>query len=362
VGNLPTTYYANGNAPVLRSSSTPIAAQVADSSNVVLILAWTDPSYATQSSTETFTIQIDSAGRNFSKAVSIGVVGEFGYSFTAEQINNIALGFGFAFNVTYNMNVRVISSYANNNEQLISNTLTISVTPYLIPAVVAPPSTGELYLVGNATNGGWSNPVPVPTQVFEQVDSLDYAGVFNLSGGNQYLALPVNGDWSNKYATNDANFQGTGGTFGYNANNNFTGPATSGWYIIWFNFQTGIVTVTPWSGVFPDSLYIVGSSTPGGWTNPVPEPSQQFTQINSSQFQLKLALSGANQYLLLPVNGSWSTKYAVGSTNDTVSGGSFGYYNGTTYNFYNTNFTGPASSGNFVITANFLNWTYTVTQ
>jgi hypothetical protein len=194
------------------------------------------------------------------------------------------------------------------------------------------------------------------------VDSLDYAGVFNLSGGNQYLALPVNGDWSNKYATNDANFQGTGGTFGYNANNNFTGPATSGWYIIWFNFQTGIVTVTPWSGVFPDSLYIVGSSTPGGWTNPVPEPSQQFTQINSSQFQLKLALSGANQYLLLPVNGSWSTKYAVGSTNDTVSGGSFGYYNGTTYNFYNTNFTGPASSGNFVITANFLNWTYTVTQ
>ena len=88
------------------------------------------------------------------------------------------------------MDVRVVSSYANNNEQLNSNTLTISVTPYVVPPKVPPPITKQLFLVGSATPGGWANPVPIPTQQFEEIDSVDYGGVFNMIGGQQYLLLP----------------------------------------------------------------------------------------------------------------------------------------------------------------------------
>ena len=147
------TYYANGNAPALKGSTTTIAPTPSDSLSQVLTLSWTDPMYSTTKSTEKYTIQFDSSGRNFSKAVSIVVSGVLTDTFTAKQINTIALGFGFSYNVAYNMDVRVVSSYANNNEQLNSNTLTINVTPYVVPPKVPPPITKQLFLVGSATPG-----------------------------------------------------------------------------------------------------------------------------------------------------------------------------------------------------------------
>jgi hypothetical protein len=356
-------YYSNGTTPTLKSSTASLTPTPADSLRNVLALSWSNPHYATDSATELYTIQIDSSGRNFSKAVSIQVSGALSDSLSAKQINTIALGFGFAYNVAYKMDVRLISSYANNNEQLASNVITLTYTPYVIPPKVVPPSTKQLFLVGSATDGGWSNPVPVPSQQFEMVDSVDYAGVFNLSGGQQYLILPKNGDWSNKYAVANSSVPATGGSFGYNGNdntynNNFTGPANSGLYKIWVNFQTGTFTVTPYSQFLPDSVFIVGSATAGGWNNPVPDPGQALTRINATQWQITLPLSGGQQYLLLPVNGDWSNKFAVASGTIPASGGSFGYNgsNGT----YNTNFNGPANSGTYTVTADFLNYTFTV--
>src|SRR5579871_1365610 len=360
------TYYSNDqHAPVLTSSTTTIAAAPADSLNNALVLKWTNPKYETDSASEKYVIQIDSSGRNFSKAVSITVSGALVDSFTAKQINNIALGFGFSYNVAYPMDVRLISSYANNNQQLTSNVLTLSVTPYVVPPKVTPPASGVLFLVGSATQGGWSNPVPVPTQQFEKIDSVDYGGVFNLIGGQQYLLLPVNGDWTNKYAVTDGNVPATGGPFGYNGNDatynsNFTGPTTSGLYSIIINFQTGLFSVTPYTQFLPDSLFIVGSATAGGWNNPVPTPAQAFTQINSSQFSITLPLTGGQQYLFLPVNGDWTNKFAVASGNVAATGGAFGYNGGN--GTFNSNFTGPAADGTYTIIADFLNYQFTVTQ
>jgi starch-binding outer membrane protein SusE/F len=348
-------YFGNGSTPTLQLSATTLAPTPADSMNIVLAISWTNPHYATDSASELYTIQIDSSGRNFSKAVSIQVSGALSDSLTAKQINTIALGFGFSYHTAYNMDVRVISSYSNYNEELLSNTITISYTPYVIPPKVVPPSGGGLYLVGSATVGGWNNPVPVPIQVFEKIDSVDYAGVFNLSAGGQFLVLPVNGDWTNKFATADNTESGTGGTFAYNASNNFTGPANAGWYTIWLNFQTGNFTVTPAADSIPDSLFLVGSSTVGGWNNPVPEPSQAFTQINSSQFSISAPLSAAGQFLFLPVNGSWTNKYATSDNSETGSGGTFGYN-------ASNNFTGPANAGTYTILVDFVTGKFTTSQ
>jgi len=363
-------YFGNGSTPTMALSATTLAPTPADSSNEVLAVSWTNPHYATDSASELYTIQIDSSGRNFSKAVSIPVSGALVDSLTAKQINTIALGFGFSYNTAYNMDIRVISSYANNNQQLTSNTITMSYTPYVIPPQVPPPATKMLFLVGSASAGGWNNPVPLPTQQFEVVDSVDYAGVFNLSAGGQYLLLPLNGDWTNKYAIASSTVPATGGAFGYNGNNstfntNFNGPAAAGWYEIWVNFQAGTFTVTPYTQpIIPDSLFIVGSATTGGWNNPVPDPGQALTQLNSTQFSITLPLSAAGQYLLLPTNGSWTNKFAVNNNNTPpATGGAFGYNPNSAANAtWNTNFSGPANAGTYTIIADFLNYTYTVTQ
>jgi hypothetical protein len=126
-------YYANGTTPALTSSTTTIAATPADSLSNVLVLNWTNPNYATTAAAEKYTIQFDSAGRNFSKAANIVVSGVLTDTFTAKQINEVALAFGFAYNVAYNMDARDIVWQITMNSS--SNMITINVTPYVIPPV-----------------------------------------------------------------------------------------------------------------------------------------------------------------------------------------------------------------------------------
>jgi len=346
------TFATTGNAVVLKSSKSTVAAVAADSLKPALVLSWTNPQYATDSSSVLYTIQFDSSGRNFAKAVSFQVSGALNDTFTAQQLNNVLTGFGFKFKVAYNVDVRVISSYANGNVALTSNTVTINMTPYVTPPVIAPPSTGTLYLVGDATQGGWANPVPVPTQQFAQLDSVTYAGVFNLIGGNSYLILPLNGDWGHKYGGTSA----TGGTLLVDnavPSSNTPAPATTGTYIIIVDFQHGTYSVTPFVGSFTDSLAIVGDATPGGWSNPV-SASQLFTQVNSAVFQLTLPLSSTGSYLFLPTNGSWNHKFGGAS----ATGGALLADNAVP----GANTPGPATSGNYQITVNFATSQYTVVK
>lgn len=340
--------YGTGETVQLSSSVNSIAAAPADSSNTVVSFSWTDPKYAQDSSLYKFVVEIDSAGRNFSKEFTKTVTGKFSTSMTAKELNVILLNWGFAFNTQYTVDVRVTSSYGNNNEQYKSNTIQLQVTPYKVPPKIVPPA--HLYIVGSATAGSWNNPVPVPTQELALVDETTFMGVFDLSGGNQYLLLPVNGDWSHKYSLVDASTPAEGGDFAYDAPNNFNGPASGGTYLIVVDFQHGTFTLTPYTGPhLPTDLFIVGSATPGTWNNPVPVPSQQFTRLNSVQFELSsLAISGGNEYLFLPVNGDWSHKYAVSNPGlpGLSAGGFFGYD-------FSANFPGPAVSGNYKFEVNF---------
>ncbi len=356
VNDLP--YYGNGTGAVLSSSVTTVAPAPADSLTDVVTFSWTSPEYSIDSSNVKYVIEIDSAGRNFSNAVTRTVSGALSTTFTAKDFNTILLGFGFSFNVPYDIEARVTSSYANNNEQITSNTIKLTATPYKIPPKIALPTSGSLFLVGDATEGGWNNPVPVPSQEFVKIDETTYGGIFQLNGAKQYLILPVNGDWSHKYAVANNSITGlsAGGDFGYDLSDNFPGPETSGLYKIIVDFQTGKFTVTPYAGVLPTNLYIVGDATAGGWNNPVPVPSQQLTRLNSSVWQTTISLEGGKQYLLLPVNGDWSHKFAVedNSITNLWSGGEFGYD-------LNANFPGPPTSGTYKITVNFLNNSFSVT-
>lgn len=355
VADLP--IYGSGTAPVLSASVSSVAPLPSDSNKTVLTLSWTNPKHATDSANQKFVIEIDSSGRNFAKSTSRTVIGALTTSFIAKDLNSILLGYGFAYNTTYNMDIRVTSSYGNNNERLTSNTIKIGVTTYKIPPKVAIPTSGRLFLVGDASQGGWNNPVPVPTQEFAKIDSTTYMGVFDLIGGKQYLLLPVNGDWTHKFAVQDNTIPGlsAGGDFGFDQSSNFPGPATSGKYIIRVDFQSGKFSVVPFTGNLPTNLYIVGDATNGGWNNPVPVPSQQLVRENSSVFDLTLPLIGGKQYLLLPVNGDWTNKFAVSDNTipGLASGGSFGYN-------LSSNFPGPATSGTYKITVNFATGKFTV--
>ena len=457
-------FYSEGKAVTLTASKTAVVASPADSTKGVVAFSWTSPGYATDSSTYKFNIEIDSAGRNFSKKTIRTITGKLRDTLKGKELNAILLDYGFALGVPYNMDIRVVSSYSNNNEQYVSNVVKLAVTPYNDPSVLttektsvtpaiatatqhsnkfswsssfngytgtinyvlqydsatknfaAPqevaigssvyskslteaemnetalkagivggspgkveyrikattaqgaisysnavsvtiatyvPVPANLFIVGDATPGGWSNPVPTPSQQFTKVDDYSFSITIGLTAGKSYLFLPVNGSWDHKYggSTDGVSTAGELLKDGAVPGSNTPAPAASGVYKIVVNFQTSKYTVTQIP--VPSNLYIVGDATPGGWSNPVSVPSQQFTPIDNVSYGIVINLTAGKSYLFLPVNGSWDHKY--GGTSAT--GGALladGAVPGS-------NTPAPTADGLYKIVVNFATNTYSVT-
>ncbi len=352
-GALP--YYSSGNAPVLTASKSAVAATPADSDNVVVTLLWTNPVYANDATTTKYVIEVDSTGRNFAKSVSMTLTGTRTKALTGRELNGILLGFGFNFNVSYGIDIRVTSSYANNNDLKVSNTVKIDATPYKVPPKVVLPTTGRLFIIGAATDHGWNNDAGLaPTQEFAQLDETTFTGVFYLTSGQEYLILPVNnGDWSHKYAIANKFLAGASdaGKFDYDISDNFPAPSTTGWYKVTIDFQRGVYAVAPFTGSqLPTDLFMVGDATPASWSNPTTGSTvQALTRMNSCVWEMpSIAITGGKEFLVLPVAGAWSNKYSVANKSlpGLSGGGDFGYN-------FNDNFPGPTVSGNYKFQFNF---------
>ncbi|HVF96261.1 MAG TPA: SusE domain-containing protein [Flavisolibacter sp.] len=150
VDDLP--YYNDGSPVTLSVSRTAVVPTIADSANKLLTLNWTSPNYGTDPATYKFVIEIDSAGRNFSKPVRREVIGKQTDSITGRDLNAILLNNGFSIGTAYNLEVRVLSSYSNNNERYTSNTVRVAVTPYADPSVFSSSATTVTGTLATAAN------------------------------------------------------------------------------------------------------------------------------------------------------------------------------------------------------------------
>jgi starch-binding outer membrane protein SusE/F len=251
------TYAGGATPPVLTASvatGDTVFLTAADSLGTALTLSWTNPNYkfsnGISSLNVNYTLQIDTVGSNFTNPniVQVSLTSVLGTSFTVSDLNSKLFGSLFLqTGVPHQIAMRLESFVNQGSLTLYSNVLTYTITPYAIPPVVDPPSSGTLFITGSATNLGWmvgGTPASVAGQQLTQVTPLLYTITLPLIGGQQFLLVPVAGDWSNKYATSDASSPTTGGTFSYNAANNFNGPAATGTYTVTFNFQTGLYTIT----------------------------------------------------------------------------------------------------------------------
>jgi hypothetical protein len=241
-------YYEAGTPPVVTASATDISLEPGQEDNLALALSWTNPNYqfttGPSSHDVTYTLEIDTAGANFSssKKYTSVIAKEMSKSYTVAELNGI-LGNDMLLQLNprrdYAMELRIISSIGSG-AKLISNVVAFTTKPFAPPPKVELPTTGKLYLVGDASPGGWSNPVPVPSQEFTQISNTLYELTIALTGDKSLLFLPLNGDWGDKYGWAGAN----------NANNpngdnlrrgggDIKVPAASGTYKITVNFQLG---------------------------------------------------------------------------------------------------------------------------
>ena len=309
--------YSTGTAGTLTASSLLVAPVVADSNKTALTLNWTMPTHSADSNTLKYVVEIDSVNRSFSKAYRKTISGKLSTTFLAKELNAILLDLGFAYDKAYDMEIRLISSYANNNERLASNTIKVNIKTYKVPPKVIPPVTKTLFLVGNASAGGWDNPVPAAAQKFTTIDSVTYEGTFYMNGGKQFLLLPVNTNtWDVKYSVANNTVAGlnAGGNFGMNLNDNFPGPAKTGMYKIRVDFQRGIFSIT--TVKLFGLLYVPGDYQ--GWT-PATAPALG-SPNNDGVFEgyINIPAGGSNKFKFTTAP-DWSN--ALGDAgNGTLSG------------------------------------------
>lgn len=255
--------FEGGKAPLLTASSTgPFVLLQPDRSKPAITFQWTNPNYqfntGVSSQDVTYTLQIDTAGSNFTlnrNKQEVTIANDLSVSYTVKELNTFLSKMELTAGTTYNIEVRLKATLVNNSVPLYSNVLKMKVTPYLDFAV-EPPGTaannyddGELWVTGDCfPSPDWANPLPAPYDAslkFTKIDKLHYVLIvdFDKSPGG-YKMIQTQGVWGTQYHALVANTPLEGEFEKKDSDPQFASPGI-GKYKIEVNFQTGKYKLTP---------------------------------------------------------------------------------------------------------------------
>src|SRR5260221_5001786 len=309
VADLP--YYNNGTAVTLTASKASLTPAPADSATAVSTLNWTFPNYATDSANMKYVVEIDSTGKNFSKEVTKAITKNLNATFTGRELNTILLNFGYSLGTPVKLDMRVISSYANNNERHVSNIVQVSITPYSDPSKLTTENTSVTGTAATSSTHSntfsWSPSFPGYSGTVSYVIQYDSAGKNFVSplqiagyGGTSVYSASLNQGDMNTTALASGVAVGSTGKVEYRVKATTAGGAVAYSNVV----NVSIRTLLP----VPPNPFITRYAALNGWANSVPVPSQQFTKLDAYKYSLTLLLNGGKSYIFLPVDGDLRPK------------------------------------------------------
>lgn len=246
-------FFNGGTAPVLTASATgPFVLDILHKNDNLMTFAWTNPDYqfttGLSSQDVYYTLQVDSVGKHFSSSTlaEIAITNDLAKTLTVGELNTKILALGIIENTTGTVEIRLKSNLSTGIGVLYSNSVQLTVTPYLD---VVWPVPANLYITGSATPASWQCGCGEPellSQKFTKVSSSKFELTIALNGNNSYLFIPVYGSWAAKYGglgannTNNVN----GDNFKPGGGDMLAPPATR-LYKITVDFKTGKFKVDP---------------------------------------------------------------------------------------------------------------------
>jgi hypothetical protein len=300
---------------------------------------WNLANYNAPSVPVTYTIQVDSAGRNFSKAFTIA---------TVSSVDTFSIALGDLNNDLYNnlvlsktdstvqvsLEVRVIATLGiYNKDSVISSSVPFTVTTWKrLPKTPVVPPFAYLYIAGDFQ--GWN--INSPASVASVTSNHIYEGyVYSLAGGGGgYKIYSQVGNWgSTSYGDSGAGMTDSLIVANY-AGNNFQFPS-AGYFELYFNLNTmrWSETLTTWS--------IIGDATPGGWNTDTPMTYNPTTQVWT--VTANMIKAGSFKFR---ANNAWVIDFGIDSN------GNLAYSDNPLFGGHNpsiNNITVPAD-GNYTIT------------
>ncbi len=347
----------NATASVLTSSATTLILLPSNANNQAVKFSFDKANYNV-STLVTYTLQMDKAGNNFSKPKEYVLPGgAMDKTFITSELNTVLLGLNFVKEVAAPLEVRVKSNLGISSSLLYSNVTTLTVTPFDATAVlVALPASGRLFIVGDATDFGWSNsssPAFPPEREFTRMNAVSWGGIFKMTGasGATYKVLQEQGNWGTQFRMIDGGTAVSGMFKQENANPGFPSPA-AGIYKVVFNFQTGSYTTEVSAHPIIANLYITGNATNSGWTTDA-TINQKLKKLSSGEFEGIVSLKSTGQFKFL-TGASWDNQ--VGGSNGNL----VGKYSSSTPD--PAAIDAPTAAGDYKVNVNFLSNTYKITK
>ena len=317
--------YQLGVSPVLTSSTMAVAPTLADSNNAIITFSWTNPKYSNDSATTKYILEIDSTGKNFANAKTKTVFGLLNTSITGRELNAILLSQGFRLGVAQSIDVRLISSYKNNNERYMSNVLKITVTPFPDPSVLVTEKTAVTVTLPNAAlvsnTFSWSpafKGYAGAVTYFLQYDSAgkNFVAPFEIPINSAFFTRDITQDTMNLTALNSGIPGGNTGKVEYRIK-----AVTALGAIAYSNVVNVLITsYIPILRVYLPGGYQGSTGNGNNWDPPTaPELIRDLrSAVNNKLYYIYIYLP-ANAEFKITIGRSWAVNY--GGSGGVLSGG-----------------------------------------
>jgi hypothetical protein len=285
---------ASGKAAVLTASQAAVVLNEAKANELAEEFSWTSPAYNLDLASK-YTLQFVRSGKGFDgdSVISENAGSILSKSYTHKSLNSIALSLNLAPQAVGKMDVRVLSSANDSLTKLISNVVTVTVTPY--------PTDQFLYCPG--AYQGWD---PASANLVRAVNKdKKYEGYIWFPAGKNEFKMTDGPNWSGGIFGDKS-----GGTSGQIASpgDNFK-VAAEGYFKINadYNKNTWTATQTDWG--------LIGSATPTGWgsdTNMVYDPA-------TKTWKLTVALVAGD--IKFRANDAWDINFGDDGANGSLEYG-----------------------------------------
>lgn len=322
--------------PVIEGVAAPVLSAPEDGTGYVLSLGnasaqaerfvWSAADY-NGAVAVSYTIEMDVVTGDFSEPYVLGgTSGDLHLSVSTADLNIAAIALGGVPEEASNFDVRVVSD-ANEFSPMISNVVTITVTPY--DAEIPIP---ELYMVGGIQShyglGGWDNTTAIPMRYLGDGTTKVFEAYVIVGATDGFKFIGEQGTWDNgNYGViggvQDGNLENSGGS----GDLKVAETDGDGLYYVWVDIDALSYKVVKmeWG--------LIGEATPNGWNGETAMTYDFATNqysFNGSLSAGEMKFRSANTGVFME-SGDWAfnignsepaTAYDQNAPNFSVSGGS----------------------------------------
>ncbi len=332
------------------ASSTSFVLTSAAQDDVLADITWTAAEFSLSNVPKTtYTLQMDLAGNGFTAPANLTTTNELSYSITVGEMNSKLILKGAAPDVPVDVELRVVANKDQKLDNIYSEVVTITVTPYGAVVNVKP-----VYLLGDATLAGWDNNAALP---FTYLDGGRYEIVTTLSAGLNWKFISNLGAWAPQWGTD-----GTGtpesGPLVYRPTESEPDPSAIVAPAITSQYKIIVDTALLTYEVFEyGDVYLLGDATIPGWDNTAALP---FTKVAEGKYAITTTLAGAGKFWkIIDERGAWAPQWGTDGTG-TADAGTLAY-RPTEADPDPAAVPAPDAAGTYKIEIDIVNLTYTVT-